>query len=226
MKNLFRNLIGDLVQPLESEDPDRKSWEETCKQVVNKVINHKRQVRAQVETLLPTERMTEFQKMNIQLQQQALNESKEARKQKEEYDKKLAWAEAKTRLQNFRDDYSVLVAEMGIDQTDWEDRDDPTISKNMQELKEWKKMFQRIVTNFREYEKIIEIYGEESDEQLSVAKDEFMAVKESFEKAKEKIITANRVREIYADQPRGGRSSTIQSFLELQVRIISSSMIR
>ena len=67
MKNLFRNLIRDLVHPLENEDPDRKSWEETCKQVVNKVISHNKQVSAQVETLLPTERMTEFQKMNIQM---------------------------------------------------------------------------------------------------------------------------------------------------------------
>ena len=152
--------------------------------------------------------------MNIQLQQQALNEGMEARKHKEEYDKKVAWAEAKTRLQNFRDDYSVLVAEMGIDQTDWEDRDDPTISKNMQELKEWKKMFQRIVTNFREYEKIMEIYGEEttSEDQLSVARDEFRAVKESFEKAKEKIETADRVREIYADQRRGGEKLNYPKF--------------
>ena len=182
MKNLFRNLVRELIAPLSSEDVNKKLWENHCKELVNKVISHKKKVRAAVEVLLPTERMTEFQRKTIELQQKSLDESLAARKQQEGAAKKAAWAEAKVRLQTFRDEYNTLVAEINFDQTDWNDRDDPTISKNVLELKSWKKSYQTIVTNFREYERITEIHGEEdpSAEELSAAKEEFTAVKDAF----------------------------------------------
>ena len=46
-KNMFRNLVRDLVSPFDSEDRGRKKWEQTCKEVVAKVINHKKKVRAE-----------------------------------------------------------------------------------------------------------------------------------------------------------------------------------
>ena len=206
MKNLFRNLVRELIAPLTNEDVNRKLWENHSKEVVNKVISHKKKVRAAVEVLLPTERMTEFQRKTIELQQKSLDESLAARKQQEGAAKKAAWAEAKVRLQTFRDEYNTLVAEINLDQTDWKDRDDPTISKNVQELKSWKKSYQTIVTNFREYERITEIHGEEdpSAEELSAAREEFTAVKDAFDKAKENIETADRVRELFSGQPKVG----------------------
>ena len=127
-KNMFRNLVRDLVSPFDSEDRGRKKWEQTCKEVVAKVINHKKKVRAAVEVLLPTERMTEFQRRTIELQEKSLNESLAARKQQEESARRAAWAEARVKLQSFRDDYNLLVAEINLDQTNWKDRDDPTTS--------------------------------------------------------------------------------------------------
>ena len=214
MKNLFRNLVRELIAPLSSEDANKKLWENHSKEVVSKVIGHKKKVRAAVEILLPTERMTEFQRKTIELQQKSLDESLTARKQQEDTAKKSAWAEAKVRLQTFRDDYNSLVAEMNLDQTDWKDRDDPTISKNVQELKSWKKTYQAIVTNFREYERITEIHGEEDPtaEELSVARDEFTAVKDSFDSAKENIESADRVREIFSGQPRVGEKLDYPKF--------------
>ena len=95
------------------------------------------------------------------------------------------------RLDTFRDQYNILVSELAMDQTEVKDRDDVTISQNMQDLQSWKKTFDKITTNYREYVRIVTAHGEEDpdEEELASAKDEFEAVKKSFEEVKEAFET-------------------------------------
>ena len=85
------------------------------------------------------------------------------------------------RLDIFRDQYSEVVAELALDQTEVKDRDDVTISQNNEHLQYWKMTFDRISTNFREYVRIVTAHGKENpaDEELASAKEEFEAVKKS-----------------------------------------------
>ena len=61
-KNLFRNGVRDLVAALPTDDVNRVKWEKCSKDLVDKVIKHKKEVRAQVERLNPTERLTELRR--------------------------------------------------------------------------------------------------------------------------------------------------------------------
>ena len=213
-KNSFRNGVRYLVAPLPSGDGDRVKWEEACKVMMAKVINHKKQVRGAVERLCPTVKLTEFQLKSLDLQEQTLKESRLARQEQEQSSKKGAWAEAKVRLQTFRDEYNGLVAEINSDQTAWKDRHDMTITKNMQDLQHWKKTFEKIVTNYREYERIVATFGEENpgDDELATAQEEFEAVKESFENAKENIEAADRDRELFSTQKQVGEKLDYPTF--------------
>ena len=68
---------------------------------------------------------------------------------------------AVVKLKAFKDEYNDIVAELASDQSVIRERDDVTISHNMQQLQLWKKMYSRAVSNFREYERLTGIYGED-----------------------------------------------------------------
>ena len=101
-----------------------------------------------------------------------------------------------------------------MDQTPWKDRDDVTIMKNMQDLKDWKKMFEKIGINFREYERIVSIHGEQNPSagELAAAKDEFEAVKLSFDAAREDLETADQERELFSTKPQSGEKLDYPKF--------------
>ena len=145
----FRSGVRELVAHLPNGERERVQWEQWCKELADKVLQHRKSVREKVESLCPAETMTQFQKETLKLQQQTLEDNKAARLEHEQSVKKAAWAEAKVRLDTFRDQYNMLVSELNHDQTEWDDRDDVTIVKNMQDLQVWKKTFEKIVTNFR-----------------------------------------------------------------------------
>lgn len=200
LKNAFRNGVRELVAGLPTGDENRVKWEKSCKEVVDKVIRHKMQVLAAIERVCPTEQMTEFQRRTLELQEKAMQESRAVREEQEQSAKKVAWAEARVRLDTFRDQYNILVSELALDQTEVKDRDDVTISQNMQDLQSWKKTFDKITTNYREYVRIVTANGEEDpdEEELASAKDEFEAVKKSFEDVKEALETVDRSRELFS----------------------------
>ena len=62
MKNELRTSVRDLVKPLPPTDENRLKWEKYSKEMVSKVVKHKRDVWDAVERLCPTEAMTAFQK--------------------------------------------------------------------------------------------------------------------------------------------------------------------
>lgn len=200
LKNAFRNGVRELVAVLPSIDETRLKWEKSCKEVVDKVIRHKMQVLAAIERVCPTEQMTEFQRKTLELQEKAMQESRAVRVEQEQSAKKVAWAEARVRLDTFRDQYNILVSELALDQTEVKDRDDVTISQNMQDLQSWKKTFDKITTNYREYVRIVSAHGEEDPDEgeLASAGDEFEAVKTSFEEIKESLETVDRSRELFS----------------------------
>jgi hypothetical protein len=101
LKNSFRSGVRQLVAHLESEDANRKKWEVYSKEMVDKVIAHKREVLAAIEREFPTEQMSEYQRRSLELQEKAYQENREVRKKQEESAKKVAWAEAKVRLDTF-----------------------------------------------------------------------------------------------------------------------------
>ena len=84
----------------------------------------------------------------------------------------------------------------------------------MQELQSWKKIYDKIVTNFREYERISTVYGEETpgNEELAAATEEFEAVKESFEAAKEGIENEDHERELFSNQKQVGEKLEYPKF--------------
>ena len=213
-KNLFRNNVRSFVAPLPAGDSNRVKWEEAGKVMVDKVIAHKREVRGAVESLCPTVKLTDFQQKTLDLQQQTLQESRLAREEREQSYKKAAWAEGTVRLQTFKDEYNGLVAELNSDQTPWGERDNVTITQNMQDLQHWKKTFEKILTNFREFERIVTIHGEQNphEEILVAAKEEFEAVKELFETAKEKLEAADRERELFSNHKQIGEKLDYPKF--------------
>ena len=200
MKNNFRDGVRGLVSRFQPDDELRQKWERWCKEMVDKVILHKRQVLAAIETLTPTEQMTEFQKKSLELQEKALTESRTVRKKQEEATQKSAWAEASVRLDTFREQYSILVGELAVDQTEVKVRDNVTISQNMQDLQQWKKTFEKISVNYREYLRIVTAHGEENpaEDEASSAKDEFEAVKKSFDDTREALEKVDRERELFS----------------------------
>ena len=92
------------------------------------------------------------------------------------------------------------MAELGNDQSVIKERDDVTIAHNMQQLQLWKKIYSRAVSNFREYERLTGIYGEEKPEvgELLSAKEDMETLKEAFEKARDEIEEEDRKREIFS----------------------------
>ena len=206
MKNELRSRVRSLVNPLETTDPDRIRWEKDTKDMVERVVQHKREVWEAVENLCPTQLMTEFQRKSLELQELDLKEKKAARIEAETAAMKAGWAEAKLKLKAFRDEYNELVAEINSDQSSVESRDDVTISQNMQQLQLWKVTYGKIASNFREYERLTSIHGEESpgNGELSTATEEFRAVKESFEKIRDEIELADKVRELFSTHKQVG----------------------
>jgi hypothetical protein len=87
------------------------------------------------------------------------------------------------------------VGELAIDQTDIEERDNVTISQNMQDLQSWKKTFEKASINYREYVRIVTLHA---DDELASAKNEFEAVKKSFEETKEALENVDRQRELFS----------------------------
>ena len=214
LKNAFRKGVRDLVAPLLSGDANRTKWESACKEMVDRVISHKRQVLAAIEKVCPSEQMTEFQRRSLELQEKAMAESRTVRKEQEQATKKAAWAEAKVRLETFRDQYNVLVAELDLDQAAVKDRDNVTISQNMQDLQTWKKTFEKVSANYREYERIVASHGEENpaEDELASAKEEFEAVKKSFEDTKEALETIDRERELFSTHKSTGEKLEYPKF--------------
>ena len=84
----------------------------------------------------------------------------------------------------------------------------------MQDLQHWKKTFEKILTNFREFEIIVTIHGEQNphEEVLVAAKEEFEAVKELFETAKEKLEAADRERELFSNHKQIGEKLDYPKF--------------
>ena len=199
MKNAFRNNVRDLVADLPADDPNRLEWESISKDMVDKVIKHKGQVLAVIEKFSSSQTMSEFQKKSLELQEKALLESQTVRKLQVESEKKVVWAEAKVRLEAFREYSNSLADNINADQSDVSTRDNLTISVNMQELDSWKKTFEKAVTNYREYVRIVTAHGEEDPaaDVLATTKEEFTALKETFEERKEAIEKADRDRELF-----------------------------
>ena len=71
-KNDFRDGVRDLVATLPSGSPDKIQWEQSCKEVVDKVIC-----------------LTEFQNKSLELQERAIKDSRAVRKEQEEWAKKV-----------------------------------------------------------------------------------------------------------------------------------------
>ena len=138
MKNDFRDGVRDLVAILPTEDSVRIQWEQSSKEMVDKVISFRLKVLAAIERARPVEQLTEYQKRSLALQEKAIEENRTVRKEQEESAKKINWAEARVRLDAFRDHYNVLVAELAVDQLEVKNRDDMTVSQNIQDLQAWK----------------------------------------------------------------------------------------
>ena len=168
----------------------------------------------------------------MELQERALVEGKETRQKQEESAKKIAWAEAKVRLETFRDQYSILVTELALDQTEVKARDDVTISHNMQQLQTWKKTFDKISLNYRDYVKIVTAHGEENpdEDDLASATDEFDAVKKSFEDTKEALEAADRDRELFSTHKSTGEKldyphfsgATTEDYVKFKDKIVKA----
>ena len=221
LKNAFRKGVRDLVAPLQSGDSNRVKWEQSCKEMVDRVIIHKRKVLTAIERVCPTDQM-EFQRRSLELQEKAMQESRTVRKEQEEIAKKAAWAEAKVRLDTFRDQYNVLVAELDLDQAAVKDRDNVTVSQNMQDLQSWKKTFEKICTNYREYERIVAIHGEEdpAEDELTSAKEEFEAVKNPLRKLRKLLRLLIEIENFSQPTKQQAKNLTIQNFLGLVMRIM------
>ena len=206
MKNELRNRIRYLVAPLADMDTERVKWENYSKTIVNKVVKHKRDVWEAVERLCPSEVMSAFQRKTLELQELDIKEKKAARIEAEKTSTKAGWAEAVVKLKAFKDNYNDIVAELGNDQSVIKERDDVTISHNMQQLQLWKKIYSRAVSNFREYERLTGIYGEEKPEvgELLSAKEDMETLKEAFEKARDEIEEEDRKREIFSTHKQVG----------------------
>ena len=214
MKNDLRTRVRELVKPLPPTEESRLKWEKYSKEIVNKVVKHKRDVWDVVERLCPTEVMSAFQRKTLELQELDLKEKKAARLEAETASTKAGCAEARVRLKAFRDEYNELAADLNSDQTLVEDRDDVSITQNMQQLQSWKKTYTKIVSNFREYERLIGMHGEETpgDGELVAATEEFRAVKDSFETTRDAIETADRVRELFSTHKQVGEKLDYPKF--------------
>ena len=118
------------------------------------------------------------------------------------------------KLDTFREQYNTLVDELNLDQTPWKERDDVTVMKNMQDLKNWKRMYEKIGANFKEYERIVTVHGEQdpSAGDLSAAKDEFEAMKETFDKAREELEAVDLERELFSTKPPSGEKLDYPKF--------------
>ena len=124
------------------------------------------------------------------------------------------------------------MTQISIDQTEVKDRDDVTISHNMQQLESWKKTYDKICTNFREYSRIVASHGEEhpNKEELSSATDEFETVKKNFESMKETLESADREREIFSCHKSSGEKldyphfsgATSEDFFKFKEKIIKA----
>ena len=232
MKNNFRNNVRTLIQDLPDEDGNKVYWSNLSKTVVDKVIAHKAQVLTAIENLCPAQKMSPFELKSLELQEMVLKENQEVRKAQEDSAKKVSWAEAKVRLVAFRDYTTELVAEIDRDQTEVNERDNVTVAHNMQELQLWKKLFEKISINYREYVRIVKIYGEEnpSAEELTTAEEEFNAVKENFDSIKDNLEKADRDRELFSthkstseklDYPRFSGASS-EDFIKFKDKIMKA----
>ena len=88
MKNDFRDGVRDLVASLPSGSPEKTQWEQSCKEMVDKVISFRIKVLAAIERVRPVEQLTEFQKKSLELQERAIEDSRAVRKEQEEWAKK------------------------------------------------------------------------------------------------------------------------------------------
>ena len=106
--------------------------------------------------------MTEYEKKSLEIQEKALLEKVEKRAEKERLEKEEGLATAKLKLTAFLDDQENLLTELTKDSTPYKERDDVNISAAMQNLKEWKNIYTRICSNYREYEKLACVHGEQN----------------------------------------------------------------
>ena len=84
----------------------------------------------------------------------------------------------------------------------------------MQQLQSWKKTYAKVISNFREYERLTGMHGEErpGDGELVAAKEEFAAVKASFETTRDEIEKADKERELFSTHKQVGEKLEYPKF--------------
>ena len=205
-KNLFRNQVRNFVSEYGQTIPGlQEKWEPYLTDLVTRVTNYRKEVTMKVEQLRPTVRMTEFEKRTLDLQEKALLEKMGKRQEKERLEKEEGLATAKTKLMVFIDDHTNLLSELESDPTPYKDRDDVGIAAAMQNVKEWKTIFARICSNYREYERLACVHGEQdllSDDQQGerqVANDMYERIKLKFESERKLIEDMDASRGLYTN---------------------------
>ena len=193
-------------------------WEEYLQDLISKVTEYRKKVSIKVEQIRPTVRMSEFERRTLELQEKALLEKMEKRNQSEKIKLEEGLAQAKAKLMAFMDDHTSLTVELTAETTPFAERDDVGIGSAMHDLKEWKKTFARICTNYREYERLARVHGEqdllvnEQQGEMEVAEEMFNTIKSSFEKAKKDIETLDASRGLYTNHTHVGEKLDYPKF--------------
>ena len=218
-KNAFRQQVRSFVAEYSSSVPGLKEkWEESLTDLLSKVNSYRKEVTTKLEQLRPTVRMSEFEQKSLELQERALIEKIEKRNNREKMLLDEGLAQAKAKLMAFQEDCSNLSAEMSTDCTPYKDRDDVSIANTMQDLKEWKKLYARMSSNYREYERLARVHGEQEllgDDQQSemeVAEEMFESMKETFEKDKQEIEELDTSRELFSNHKTVGEKLEYPKF--------------
>ena len=161
-KNVFRRQVRSFIDEYSATVPNLKDqWDPYITDLVRRVTTYRKDVTIKVEQLRPSVRMTEFEKQSLELQERALLEKIEKRAEKDRVEKEDGQAKAKEKLMAFKDEHDNLLTEFFDDSNPYNKRDDMGISTAMLYLKEWKKTFSRICTNYREYERLASVFGEQ-----------------------------------------------------------------
>ena len=90
-------------------------WETVLNDLLTEVRRYRNEVTTKINQVLPTVRMTEFERETIRLQQLTLAENKEKRIQKEKIKMEEGLAQTEAKLMAFKEDYENLTAELDAD---------------------------------------------------------------------------------------------------------------